>query len=403
MASIGSSKFKAESSKLKARMKYKPLKLNKRSSMNHLQRILLATLITLFSFVYLAGSAQAARIKDIAFFKGVRTNQLVGYGLIVGLNGSGDSDQTKFTVQSIVNMLERMGVHVSAKEVKVKNVATVMVTAQLPPFAKAGSKLDILVSSIGDAKSLQGGTLLLTPLKGVDSQIYALAQGPVSVGGFVAGGAAGGGVQKNHPTVGMIAAGATVEREILYTLSSQKEITISLYRPDFTTVTRMSAAINKEVGMDIAEPIDADAVKVTVPESLSEEVVKFMARLEMVEVRPDVAARVVLNEKTGTVVMGENVRLSRVAIAHGNLSIQIKERKIVSQPLPLAKGETVVTPESEVAVKEEAEKLLLLEEGASIGEVVKALNAIGVTPRDLIVILQSLRAAGALQADLEII
>ncbi|MDP2799648.1 MAG: flagellar basal body P-ring protein FlgI [Deltaproteobacteria bacterium] len=379
------------------------MKLNKGSSMNHLQRILLATLITLFSFVYLAGSAQAARIKDIAFFKGVRTNQLVGYGLIVGLNGSGDSDQTKFTVQSIVNMLERMGVHVSAKEVKVKNVATVMVTAQLPPFAKAGSKLDILVSSIGDAKSLQGGTLLLTPLKGVDSQIYALAQGPVSVGGFAVGGAAGGGVQKNHPTAGMIAAGATVEREIPYTLSSQKEIIIGLYRPDFTTVTRMSAAINKEVGMTIAEAIDADAVKVTVPESLSEDVVKLMARLELVEVRPDIAAKVVLNEKTGTVVMGENVKLSRVAIAHGNLSIQIKERKIVSQPLPLAKGETVVTPESEVAVKEEAEKLLLLEEGASIGEVVKALNAIGVTPRDLIIILQSLRAAGALQADLEII
>lgn len=396
MAAVGSSKFKA-------RMKYKPLKLNKGSSMNHLQRILLATLITLFSFVYLAGSAQAARIKDIAFFKGVRTNQLVGYGLIVGLNGSGDSDQTKFTVQSIVNMLERMGVHVSAKEVKVKNVATVMVTAQLPPFAKAGSKLDILVSSIGDAKSLQGGTLLLTPLKGVDSQIYALAQGPVSVGGFAVGGAAGGGVQKNHPTVGMIAAGATVEREIPYTLGSQKEIIIGLYRPDFTTVTRMSAAINKEVGMAIAESIDADAVKVTVPESLSEDVVKLMARLELVEVRPDIAAKVVLNEKTGTVVMGENVKLSRVAIAHGNLSIQIKERKIVSQPLPLAKGETVVTPESEVAVKEEAEKLLLLEEGASIGEVVKALNAIGVTPRDLIIILQSLRAAGALQADLEII
>ncbi|MEW5948922.1 MAG: flagellar basal body P-ring protein FlgI [Thermodesulfobacteriota bacterium] len=371
--------------------------------MNHLRRILLTTLITLLSFIYLAGSAQAARIKDIAFFKGVRTNQLVGYGLVVGLNGSGDSDQTKFTVQSIVNMLERMGVHVSAKEVKVKNVATAMVTAQLPPFAKAGSKLDVLVSSMGDAKSLQGGTLLLTPLKGVDGHIYALAQGPVSVGGFAVGGAAGGGVQKNHPTAGLIAAGATVEREIPYALGSQKEIMIGLYRPDFTTVTRMSAAINKEMGTAIAEPIDADAVKVTVPESLSEDVVKLMARLEMVDVRPDIAARVVLNEKTGTVVMGENVRVSRVAIAHGNLSIQIKERKIVSQPLPLAKGETIVTPESEVAVKEEAEKLLLLEEGASIGEVIKALNAIGVTPRDLIVILQSLRAAGALQADLEII
>ncbi len=371
--------------------------------MNHLQRILLATLITLFSFVYLAGSALAVRIKDIAFFKGVRTNQLVGYGLIVGLNGSGDSDQTKFTVQSTVNMLERMGVHVSAKDVKVKNVATVMVTAQLLPFAKAGSKLDILVSSLGDAKSLQGGTLLLTSLRGVDGQIYALAQGPVSVGGFAVGGEAGGGVQKNHPTVGMIPGGATVEREVPYALNANKEITISLYRPDFTTVTRMSAAINKQTVMLIAEPVDADTVKVTVPEAFSGDVVKHMAQLEMVEVIPDVAAKVVLNERTGTVVMGEKVRVSSVAIAHGNLSIQIKERQAVSQPLPLSKGETKVTPESEVSVQEEGNKLVVLPEGASIGEVVKALNSIGVTPRDLVVILQTLRTAGALQADLEII
>lgn len=347
------------------------------------------------------GAVFGARIKDIAIFKGVRTNQLAGYGLVVGLNGTGDSDQTKFTVQSMANMLERLGVHVSAKEIKIKNAATVMVTAQLPPFAKAGSKLDVLVSSIGDAKSLQGGTLLLTPLNGLDGQTYAISQGGITVGGFTAGGAAGGGVQKNHPTVGMIAGGATVEREVTYNLEPLKEIMISLNRPDFTTVTRMTAAINKKINSEIATSVDADSVRVKVPESV--DVVKLMAQLESVEVLPDVAAKVVLNEKTGTVVMGENVRISRVAISHGNLSIQIKEKKEVSQPLPFSKGQTVVTPESEVEVKEGGDRLVLLNDGATIGEVVQALNSIGVTPRDLIVVFQALRSAGALQADLEII
>ncbi len=367
------------------------------------RRLSLATLTVLLLLAVSSGTASAARIKDIAFFKGVRPNQLVGYGIVVGLNGTGDSDQTKFTVQSIVNMLERMGVHVSAKEVKVKNVATVMVTAQLPAFAKAGSKLDALVSSLGDAKSLQGGTLLMTQLTGVDGQVYAVCQGPMSVGGFSVGGAAGGGVQKNHPTVGMIAAGATVERELSYNLGAQQEIIINLYRPDFTTVTRMGAAINKSMDMTIAQPVDANTVRVTVPDAVAGDIVQFMARLEAIDVSPDVVARVVLNEKTGTVVMGENVRISRVAISHGNLSIQIKEKQQVSQPAPLSTGQTVVTPESDVSVQEGSAKLVMLQEGTTLGEVVQALNAIGVTPRDLIVILQALRAAGALQADLEII
>lgn len=368
--------------------------------MNRLHKVVF---LSLGLILVINSVALAARIKDIAAFKGVRSNQLVGYGLVVGLNGSGDSDQAKFTVQSIANMLERMGVHVSSRDIKVKNVATVMVTAQLPPFAKAGSKLDILVSSLGDAKSLQGGTLLLTPLTGVDGQIYALSQGPVTVGGFAVGGAAGGGVQKNHPTVGMIAAGATVEREITYNLEPLKEIVISLNRPDFTTVTRMTASINKKMKASIAHPVDADTVKVSVPETFSGDVVRFMAELEAVEVSPDMAAKVVLNEKTGTVIMGDNVRISRVAISHGNLSIQIKEKKQVSQPLPFSQGQTVVTPESDVDVKEGGNRLVLLQEGTTIGEVVQALNAIGVTPRDLITIFQALRSAGALQGELEII
>lgn len=367
----------------------------------HLAKVI-TVLVATVSFFF-AGPALGARIKDIAFFKGVRPNQLVGYGLIVGLNGTGDSDQTKFTVQSMVNMLERMGVHVSAKEVKVKNVATAMITAQLPPFAKSGSKLDILVSSMGDAKSLQGGTLLLTPLTGVDGKIYAIAQGPLSVGGFSVGGEAGGGVQKNHPTVGIITAGATVEKEIPLFLDPQKDIVISLYRPDFTTVTRMSTAINKEMDAAVAQPVDANTVRVSVPDAFSKDLVVFMARLETIDISPDVGAKVVLNERTGTVIMGENVRISRVAISHGNLSIEIKERKQVSQPLPFSRGETAVTPESDVEVKEEGERLILLQEGASLGEVIQALNAIGVTPRDLITILQALKTAGALQADLEII
>lgn len=285
------------------------------------------TLVVLSLCLCVAGSTSAARIKDIAFFKGVRPNQLMGYGLLVGLNGTGDTDQTKFTVQSMTNMLERMGVHVSASEVKVKNVATVVVTAQLPPFAKAGSKIDVLVSSLGDAKSLVGGTLLLTPLTGVDGQVYAVSQGPVSVGGFSIGGAAGGGVQKNHPTVGMIAAGATVERELPYALGAQREIIVSLYQSDFTTATRMSAAINKSMEETVAQPLDSNSVKIAVPESLTGDIVGFMARLETIDVAPDVAAKVVLNEKTGTVVMGEKVRISSVAISHGNLSIQVKEKK----------------------------------------------------------------------------
>jgi flagellar P-ring protein precursor FlgI len=368
-------------------------------------------------------AAFGARLKDIASIKGIRTNQLIGYGLVIGLNGSGDKGGTDFTIQGLANMLERMGIRVTAEDLKVSNVAAVMVNATLPPFARIGKKIDVTVSSIGDAKSLQGGTLLLTPLKGVDGKIYALAQGPLSTGGFSAGGAAGGGVTKNHPTVGRISGGATVEREIPLSLKQRSELTVMLNSPDFTTADRVARTINERLGHSFAEPIDSGTIAIKIPNYYRDKVVQLLAAVEDVEVIPDSVAKVIVSEKTGTVVIGENVRVQTVAVAHGNLSIQIKETKNVSQPLPFAPrppaerapsqtqegvilapgGSTVVTPESEVAVEEEGNRLLLVPKGRTIGDLVRALNAIGVTPRDLITILQAMKAAGALQAELEII
>jgi flagellar P-ring protein precursor FlgI len=368
-------------------------------------------------------AAFGARLKDIASIKGIRTNQLIGYGLVIGLNGSGDKGGTDFTIQGLANMLERMGIRVSAEDLKVSNVAAAMVNATLPPFARIGKKIDVTVSSIGDAKSLQGGTLLLTPLKGVDGKIYALAQGPLSTGGFSTGGAAGGGVTKNHPTVGRISGGATVEREIPLSLKQRSELTVMLNSPDFTTADRVARTINERLGHSFAEPIDSGTIAIKIPDNYRDKVVQLLAAVEDVEVIPDSVAKVIVSEKTGTVVIGENVRVQTVAVAHGNLSIQIKETKNVSQPLPFAPrppaerapsqtqegvivapgGSTVVTPESEVAVEEEGNRLLLVPKGRTIGDLVRALNAIGVTPRDLITILQAMKAAGALQAELEII
>jgi flagellar P-ring protein FlgI len=348
-------------------------------------------------------AARAARIKDLASVKGTRDNQLMGYGLVVGLDGTGDGSGTRFTVQSLVNMMERLGIHALPDQVKVANVAAVMITADLPPFARVGSDIDVTVSSVGDAKSLQGGTLLLSPLKGADNKIYALAQGPLLVGGFSASGAAGGGVQKNHPTVARIPGGATIEREVPFRFNGLDELTFSLNNPDFTTALRMAGAINREIGSQVASPTDAGTVRVQVPEPFRGNLVPLVAELEQIQVRPDNKARIILSERTGTVVMGEDVRISPVAIAHGNLSVQIKERKNVSQPLPFSQGETAVTDETDINVTEENQKLLLLPEGTSLGEVVKGLNAIGVSPRDLITVFQAIQASGALQAELEII
>ena len=364
---------------------------------------LLLCLVVLTGFELLGtGDLGAARIKDLADIKGVRSNQLVGYGLVVGLDGTGDGKKALFTVQSMVSMLEKMGITVEAKDIAVANVAAVMVTAELPPFARSGSRIDALVSSIGDAKNLQGGTLLLTPLKAVNGQVFAVAQGPVNTGGFSAGGA-GGSVQKNFPTVGRVISGALVEREIDLNFNQRSALTLSLRQPDFTTASRMSDAINALFYGNIAEPPDAGTVRVKVPAAYVGNLVELVAMIEKLEVKPDAVARVVINERTGTVVMGENVRLSTIAIAHGNLSIVIKENAQVSQPPPFSKGETVVTPDTNLAVKEEAKQLVLMKAGTSIGEVVRALNALGVSPRDLIAIFQAIKAAGALQADLEVI
>jgi flagellar P-ring protein precursor FlgI len=380
-----------------------------------------ACCIALLLVLFLPWEAAGARIKDIVSIKGIRPNQLFGYGLIIGLNGSGDKDGTTFTVQGLVNMLERQGIHVSAQDVKVSNVAAVMVSATLPPFARVGKKLDITVSSIGDAKSLQGGTLLMTPLKGADGKVYALAQGPVAVGGYTASGAAGGGATKNHPTVGLISGGATVEREIPLSLDEKKEFILVLNHPDFMTASRIVEQVNEHFREPLAKPVDSGTLKIQVPQRFQDNVVTLLAEVGQLEVKPDTDAKVIVNERTGTVVIGENVRISTVAVAHGNLSIQIKETRQVSQPLPFAPpgrgqptrtedgvivapgGATVVTPDSDVSVGEEQNRLLLIPEGRTVGDLVRALNAIGISPRDLITVLQAVKAAGALHGELEII
>ncbi len=367
-------------------------------------RIILLTATLVLAIVFCTSLAEAVRIKDIANIKGVRENQLVGYGLVVGLNGTGDDDDLKYTIQSLAALLQKMGVTVRAEDIESENVAAVMVTAILPPFARVGSQIDVMVSSIGDAENLQGGTLLFTPLKGANGQVYAIAQGAVSTGGFQTGGDAGGGVQKNFPTVGRVPGGAMIEKEIAFDFNHEKILTFVLDQPDFTTASRMAKAINTAVNDRIAYTQDAATVEVRVPYKYRGIAVELATLIESLGVTPDMVSKVVINERTGTVIMGENVRISTVAIAHGNLSIEIKETEDVSQPLPFSRsGRTVVTPDSEVIVEEGRKPLFLVESGVSIGEVVRALNALGVSPRDLISIFQALKAAGALQADLEII
>ena len=346
--------------------------------------------------------ASAIRIKDIAAFEGVRDNQLIGYGLVVGLNGTGDSDQTTFPVQSVVNLLERMGISINRSEITVKNVAAVMVTGTLPPFAKQGNRMDVLVSSMGDAKSIAGGTLLMTPLKGGDGQVYAVAQGPVLTNAFSYGGQASA-AQKNHPTAGRVPEGALVERELPNMLTDRTQLTLNLRQPDFTTAARMAAVINERFNGGVATCNDPGSVQLSIPPAYQGRTVEFVADLERLEVQPDVVAKVVLNERTGTIVVGENVRLSAVAVSHGNLTLLIRETPQVSQPQPFSRGETKEVPRTDLKIKEEAGGLALMRESANIGDVVRALNALGVTPRDLIGIMQAIKAAGALQAELTII
>jgi flagellar P-ring protein precursor FlgI len=362
-----------------------------------MKRIVLTLLILLFPL-----EVFAVRLKDLMEVEGVRGNYLVGYGVVVGLRGTGDGDQAKFTVQSVVNILEKFGIRVPKEQVKLKNVAAVMVTAYLPPDAKPGQRIDVQVSAIGDAKSLQGGTLLMTPLIGPDGKVYAVAQGPVSIGGFAVGGA-GAQVAVNHPTVGRVPNGAIVEREVpAGDLNSLDRITLSLRTEDFTTAQRVAEALNQYLRGEYAKAVSMKTIELEVPKNYRGRVVALLAEIGNLEVRPDIPARVVIDERTGTVVIGENVRISRVAVAHGNLSVEVRETPQVVQPFPFGLGETVIVPRTEVIAKEEKARIVVLEEGATLGELVRALNAVGATARELIAVLQAIKQAGALHAELVI-
>jgi flagellar P-ring protein precursor FlgI len=351
----------------------------------------------------------SARVKDVGRIVGVRENELYGYGIVIGLNGTGDRRQSSFfTVQSLTNLLLRQGINLPPDRraaLDTKNIAAVMVTAKLPAFARAGTTVDVLVSSIGDATSLLGGTLLMTPLTGPDNQVYAVASGAVSIGGgfSVTAGSTGETAQKNHPTVGRVVSGATVEREVVSPVNTQR-LTIALLFPDFTTSARMAQALNSAFGRPLAQAADSANVVVEVPGPEQARLVDFVARLEQVTLPIDAPAKVVVNERTGTVIMGSQVRISTVAVSHGNLSIHIKSEFQVSQPPPFAPpgAATVVVPRTDVGVTEDKASLAVMAGGASIGDVVSGLNAIGATPRDLIAILQAIKRAGALNAELEL-
>ena len=364
-------------------------------------------LFWLILFILLAETAQSARIKDLVNVRGVRDNQLIGFGLVIGLAGTGDSATNVFySIQTIVNMLSKMGITIPEGQVsrlKFKNVATVMVTASLPSFARQGDRIDALVSSLGNAKSLQGGTLLMAALKGPDGQTYAVAQGALSIGGFFVRGAAKN-AQRNHQTVARIANGAFVEKELAHRFNMKEEIFLTMKKTDFTTASRISRAINDSMRDTIASLMDGRTIKVVVPPFYKENASEFITQIENLNVEPDMVAKVILDERTGTVVMGENVKISSVAVAHGSLFIQITEEASVSQPAPLSPGgSTVVVPRTRIKIKEGEDRLLVVPKSISLGEVVNGLNAIGVNPRDLIAILQAIKASGALHAELEIL
>jgi flagellar P-ring protein FlgI len=352
----------------------------------------------------LGGTADAAsRIKDIADFEGVRENQLIGYGLVVGLQGTGDSlRNAPFTKQSLTAMLERLGVTTRDLNLNTRNVAAVMVTANLPPFANQGARMDVTVSALGDSKSLAGGQLLVTPLIGADQQVYAVAQGAIAIGGFSASGASGSSVTQGVPTAGRIASGALIEREIGFDLGRQTELRIALRNPDFTTARRMAEAINAVIGPNAARALNPGAVAVRRPEGFAGDMVTLLTSIENLPIAPDLPAKIVIDETSGIVVMGENVRVSTVAIAQGALTISVSEQPAVSQPAPFSQGQTAVVPQTDVSVEEELGGLALLNGGVPLKELVDGLNALGVSPRDMISILQALKAAGAIQAEIEV-
>ena len=354
-------------------------------------------------------AASEVRIKDIARIQGFTDNQLVGYGLVFGLSGTGDGNQILFTAQAISNMLNAQGIRHERTDIRTRNTASVMVTASLPPFAKPGSKIDINISAIGDATSLAGGTLLLTPMRAPNGEVYATAQGQVLVGGFAAGGGGGTGVAQNVPTAGIVPAGGIVQREVASNLMTRTSLTLVLNQYDFTTSSRVAEAVNTRFGSPIARSRDGAAIDVIVPSAYHGNVIDFISRVEGIKVDTDERAIVAINEKTGTVVIGKDVRISTCAIAHGNLTISVSTDYLVSQPAPLSEGETVVVPDQEVSATEDTttgttgEAVMMLPEGVNIGEIVSALNALGVTPRDVISIIQAMKAQGALKAEIKVL
>ncbi len=362
----------------------------------------LTSFLTL-ALLTVASASAASRIKDIADFEGIRDNQLIGYGLVVGLQGTGDTLQNApFTRQSLQAMLERLGVNTRNVDLNTENVAAVMVTANLKPFATQGTRIDVNVSALGDADSLQGGTLLVTPLLGADGEVYAIAQGPVAIGGFSAGGDAAS-VVRGVPTSGRIANGALVERELDFQLASLTSLRISLRNPDLTTARRIALAVNELIGLPTAEPTDPSTVKLVLSRDFDGNIVDLLTDIEQLLIEPDLPARVVIDENSGIIVMGQNVRVSTVAVAQGNLTVTIAESPEVSQPLPFANGQTVVVPRTDISVTDESDhKLAVVRESVTLQELVDGLNALGIGPRDLISILQAIKAAGALQAEIEV-
>jgi len=359
--------------------------------------------LLLGGFTILAANGDMTlRIKDIARLEGVRSNQLTGLGLVVGLNGTGDSTRSEASIQMVTNILARYGVLVNPGDLRVRNVAVVMVSANLPPFSRNGDQIDVNVASMGDAKSLQGGYLLQTPLTGADERVYAVAQQALIVGGYSASGGTGSSRTRNHPTQALIPGGAIVEREVPMELTSGASVNWVLNKPDFTTASRLARTINDHFQSDLAQAKDMSLIQVTIPPTYVEREVEFIAALEGLPVTPDGIAKVIVNERNGTIVVGEQVRISPVAVSHGNLTINITEQSGVSQPLPFSSGQTVVTRDRTIEAEEEGGPMVALPAGSSIGEIVQALNAVGTTPQDIISILMAIDQAGALHGVLEV-
>lgn len=380
-----------------------PMPLPQRLRPFRLKAVLASLMAAIFMAAMPGPAAALSRVKDLASIEGVRSNQLVGYGIVVGLNGTGDTlNNIPFTKQSLQAMLERLGVNTRGATMRTQNLAAVMVTANLPPFATQGTHIDVTVSSLGDAKSLQGGTLLVTPLLGADGEVYALAQGSVAIAGFAAEGEAAK-ITRGVPTNGRISNGALIEREMAFKLNEARSLRLSLRNPDFTTSKRIAAAINDFMGADTAEPIDPATITLQIPSKYRGNMIRLITEVEQLKVEPDQTARVVVDERSGIIVMGRDVRVSTVAIAQGNLTVTITEQPMVSQPGPLSNGQTAIVPRTGVKVDtQDGNKLALVKEGVTLRELVDGLNALGVGPRDLISILQAIKTAGALQADIEL-